>query len=127
MMNQLAATVGVLLIILAAITTTSLGWRYVIGTSRNSAERNWRLLLTFVALVLVSLSVLLLAAYMGRNALFKPDPNGDWTTLTFIRAGNYLSLIGLVVSLAGKGKARWLVFIGGCLMLFIWFSQGMSL
>jgi hypothetical protein len=77
--------------------------------------------------VFLTLSVLLIAAYGTRNAFFKGDPNGDWTTLIFIRTGNYLSLAGAFASLAGKGKARWSAFAGACLMEFIWFSQGMSL
>jgi hypothetical protein len=45
----------------------------------------------------------------------------------FIRTGNYLSLFGTIGSLVGIGKGRWATFLGGCLMLFLWFSEGMSL
>lgn len=84
-------------------------------------------MLRTTALVLVTLSVFVFAAYGTCNALFKGDPNGDWTSLIFIRTGNYLSLAGVFTGLAGKGRGRWLAFLGACLMLFIWFSEGMSL
>lgn len=126
-MKHLIFALVVVLIILGAVTATLLGWRYSARIRDGSTESRWRYALTFVALVLLTLSVLLFAAYGTRNALFKGDPNGDWTTLIFIRTGNYLSLAGVCSGLAGKGKGRWPALIGACLMLFIWFSQGMSL
>jgi hypothetical protein len=56
--------------------------------SHDSTEPRWKFVTTLVALLLLALSVLLFAAYGTRNAFFKGDPNGDWTTLIFIRTGN---------------------------------------
>jgi hypothetical protein len=126
-MNHLMSALIVVLIILGAVTAMLVGWRYAARIRDDSAQPRWRSVLTFVGLALLTLSVLLFAAYGTRNALFKGDRNGDWTTLMFSRTGNYVSLAGICSSLAGKGKARWLAFIGACLMLFIWFSLGMSL
>jgi hypothetical protein len=110
-MNHLIATLVVVSIILGAVTATSLGWRYAARIRHDSTGPRWRSAATILALVLVTLSVLLLAAYLTRNAIIGGAGNGSWTTLIFIRTGNYLSLAGALVSL----------------MLFIWFSQGMSL
>jgi len=126
-MKHLIATLLVLSIILGAMISTFLGWRYRAGSRLESVGPRWRSVLTTVALVLVTFSVLVFAVYGTRNALFKVDPNGEWTTLVFIRTGNYLSLAGILASLAGKGKGRWLALVAACLMLFIWFSEGMSL
>jgi len=126
-MNHLISALVVVLIILGAVTAMLVGWRYAARIRDDSAEPRWRSVVTFVGLVLLTLSVLLFAAYGTRNALFKGDRNGDWTTLIFIRTGNYLSLAGVCSGLAGKGKGRWPALIGACLMLFIWFSLGMSL
>jgi multisubunit Na+/H+ antiporter MnhB subunit len=125
-MNHLTSALVVVVIIIGAVVATLLGWRYA-RIRDDSAEPRWRSLVTFVGLVLLTLSVLLFAAYGTRNVLFKGDRNGDWTTLIFIRIGNYLSLAGVCSGLAGKGKGRWPALIGACLMLFIWFSLGMSL
>lgn len=126
-MNHLMSGLIVVLVILVAVTAMLVGWRYAARISADSTQPRWRTVVTFVGLALLTLSVLIFAAYGTRNALFNGDRNGDWTTLMFIRTGNYVSLAGIFSSLAGKGKARWLGFIGACLMLFIWFSLGMSL
>jgi hypothetical protein len=126
-MKHLIATLLISTIVLGAVIATLLGWRYSVRGRPEFAGPRWRSVLGTTAVVLVTLSVLGFAAYLTRNAIFKVDPNGDWTTLIFIRTGNYLSLAGAFASLAGKGKERWPVFVGACLMLFIWFSQGMSL
>src|SRR5271168_2148814 len=121
-MNHLISALVVVLIILGAVTATLVGWRRDLRIRDDSVEPRWRSRVTFVALVLLTLSVLLFAAYGTRNALFKGDPNGNWTTLILIRTGNYLSLGGVCSSLAGNGKGRWPALIGACLMEFIWFS-----
>src|SRR5215469_4801682 len=54
------------------------------------------------------------------------DRSGSFATLFFIRAGNYLSLLAALFGLLGKGKVRWSAFVAGCLMLFIWFFEGMK-
>jgi hypothetical protein len=126
-MNHLMSALIAVLIILGAMIAMAAGWRYAARISADSTQPRWRTVVTFVGLALLTLSVLLFAAYGTRNALFTGDRNGDWTTLMFIRTGNYVSLAGICASLAGKGKARWLSFIGACLMQFIWFSLGMSL
>jgi hypothetical protein len=125
--NHPITTLVVISIILGAVTATSLGWRYAARIRHDSTGPRWRSAATILALVLVTFSALLLAAYLTRNAVIGGDGNGSWTTLIFIRTGNYLSLAGALISLIAKGKARWPAFVGGCLMLFIWFSQGMSL
>jgi len=126
-MKHVIATILIGLIILGAAIATLFGWRYRVSSRQEFIGSRWRQVLGTASLVLVTFSVLTFAAYGTRNALFKGDPNGDWTTLIFIRTGNYLSLAGAFASLAGKGKARWFAFAGACLMEFIWFSQGMGL
>jgi hypothetical protein len=126
-MKHLITTLVTSSIILGAAIASFLGWKYSVRGRREATGPHWRSMLATTALVLVTCSVLAFAAYGTRNALFKGDPNGDWTTLIFIRIGNYLSLAGALASLAGKGKARWAIFVGACLMEFIWFAEGMSL
>jgi hypothetical protein len=117
----------VVFVVLGAVTATFLGWRYCTRIRHESTDPRWRSIATVLSLVLVTLSVLLFAAYVTRNAAIGGEGNGSWTGLIFIRTGNYLSLVGAIASLTGKGKARCLALIGGCLMLFLWFSEGMSL
>jgi hypothetical protein len=124
-MNRLNATLFFGSIVIGAVAATFLGWRYRARVKRDPKVRPWRSVFALVALVLVTLSVLFFATFVTRNALVRG--NVDWTTLIFIRAGNSLSLAGVLASLTGKGKTRWPAFIAACLMLFIWFSEGMSL
>jgi glucan phosphoethanolaminetransferase (alkaline phosphatase superfamily) len=126
-MKQFITTLFVLLILLGAVASAFLGWRNVLRTQQDSRTSRWRSVCSTIGVVLVSLSVLLFLAYGVRNALTGGDGNGNWTTLYFIRTGNYLSLTGAITSLIGKGNARWLAFLSGCLMLFMWSSAGMSL
>jgi len=126
-MKHLIATLLTACVIFGAAIASFLGWKYSVAPTEEPTGPRWRWILSRAALVLVTCSVLAFAAYGTRNAMFKADPNGDWTTLIFIRAGNYLSLVGVLASLAGKGKLRWAAFAGACLMEFIWFSEGMSL
>jgi hypothetical protein len=124
-MNRLNATLFFGSIVIGAVAATFLGWRYRARVKRDPKVPPWRSVFALVALVLVTLSVLFFATFVTRNALVRG--NVDWTTLIFIRAGNYLSLAGVLASLTGKGKTRWPAFVAACLMLFIWFSEGMSL
>jgi hypothetical protein len=126
-MKHLIGTLLVTSAILGAVIATFVGWRYGARGPQQIIDPRWRFVLRTTALVLVTLSIIVFAAYGTRNALFLGDRNGDWTTLVFIRTGNYLSLAGVLVSLVGKGRGRWPAFLGACLMLFIWFSEGMSL
>jgi hypothetical protein len=126
-MNRTTATLIIGSIILGAVMATALGWRYGVEVRHNSAGWRWRSAATVAALALVTLSLILLAAYATRNAITGGDGNGDWTTLIFIRTGNYLSLASVLAGCIGKGKARWPTLVGGCLMEFLWFSEGMSL
>jgi hypothetical protein len=126
-MKHLIITLLVLLVVLGAGAAVFLGWRRILGTRHDWRASRWRSICSAIGLALVSLSVLLFFAYGVRNASIGGDGNGNWTTLYFIRSGNYLSLTGAVISLVGNGRVRWLTFLGGCLMLFMWSSAGMSL
>jgi cytochrome bd-type quinol oxidase subunit 2 len=126
-MNRLTATLFFESIVIGAVAATLLGWRYRARVKRDPAEPRWRSASALVALVLVTLSVIFLATFVTYNALVRGNGNGDWMTLILIRVGNYLSLAGVLASLTGKGKTRWPAFVAACLMLFIWFSEGMSL
>jgi hypothetical protein len=126
-MIHLVTTLLGIFVILGGLIATTLGWKACGGLRSDLTGPRWRWIATLLSLVLVTLSIIVLVAYMAHNALTGGDRNGSSTILTFIRTGNYLSLLGALVSLAGKGKARWLALIGGCVMLFIWFSKGMSL
>jgi hypothetical protein len=126
-MKQLLISLVVPLVVLGAAVFASLGWRNVFRSQQNSRTGNWRVVCGIVGLVLVSFSVILFLVYGTRNALTAGDGNGNWTTVYFIRTGNYLSLGGVVMSLTGKGSLRWPTFLSGCLLLFMWSSAGMSL
>jgi len=126
-MNRLNATLFFGSIVIGAVAATFLGWRYSARVKRDPKVPPWRSVFALVALVLVTLSVLFFATFVTRNALVRGNGYGDETTLILIRAGNYLSLAGVLASLTGKGKTRWPAFVAACLMLFIWFSEGMSL
>jgi hypothetical protein len=123
-MNHLIATLFIIFIVVGATTAILVGWR---GVARIKEGPRWRSIVGVISLALVTLAALLFAAYVIRNAMIGGDRNGGPTSLRFIRSGNYLSLLGIVASLMGKGKGRWATFIGGCLMLFLWFSEGISL
>jgi len=71
--------------------------------------------------------VLLFLTYRMYNFVIGGEGSGNWTTLPSIRTGNYLSLLGLVASLAGTKKVRWPLLASSVLMELIWFSQGVSL
>ena len=126
-MIHLLTTLLVGFVILVGVTATLLGWKAFGGLKRKWTGPRWRWMASLVSLLLVTLSIIVLVAYMTHNALHSDERNGNSTILTFIRVGNYLSLLGALASLGGKGKARWFALIGGCVMLFIWFSKGMSL
>jgi TRAP-type C4-dicarboxylate transport system permease small subunit len=126
-MSHAIATLFIALVILGALSAISLGWRFGLRNRGNSTGPRWRTIAALFARVLVTLSVLLFAAYVTRNAIIGGDRDGGPTTLAFIRAGNYLSFVAAICSLADRGRARWATLSGSCLMLFIWFSEGMSL
>lgn len=126
-MNRLLETLVFAIVSLGAVIGTFFGWIYGPRFRRDLKEPRWRTVGAFIGLVLVTLSVMLFATYLTRNAVIGGDANGSRSTLIFIRTGNYLSLAGVIASLTGKGKARWPAFVSGCLMLFIWLSEGMSL
>jgi TRAP-type C4-dicarboxylate transport system permease small subunit len=126
-MSHVTATLFIALVILGAVSAVSLGWGFGLRNQGNSRRPRWRSTAAFFARALVTLSVLLFAAYITRNGIIGGDRNGGPTTLAFIRAGNYLSFAAAITSLADRGKARWATLSGSCLMLFIWFCEGMSL
>lgn len=127
MESHIIATLVVGFIILGAVTAAAIGWRYHARTPQDSTKARWRPAVATAGLLLLSLSVLVFAAYGTRNALIGGDGNGSMTTLRFIRIGTYLSLFGVISSLAGNGKGRWPALVGSCFMLFLWFAEGMSL
>jgi hypothetical protein len=126
-MNRLMAALVVASTIVGAIVATFYGWRSAARIWQRPKERRWRFTLYVVALAAVTLSLFFFVTYATWSALIGGDRHGGPTTLLFIRAGNYLSLFGALVSLGGEGKTRWAAFLRGCLMLFLWFSEGMSL
>jgi hypothetical protein len=89
--------------------------------------QGWRNRATLAALISLSLAIMLFVAYAAHNIAVGGDRNGNATVLLSIRFGNYLSLAAMLLSLAGKGRGRWLVLIGGCFTQFLWVGQGMSL
>ena len=101
-----------------------IAWRF---QRRDTNESKWRVATSRIALIVVTLSVLLFLTYRVYNAVIGGEGNGNWTTLPSIRTGNYLSLLGLLASLAATKKMRWPLLAASALMLFLWFSQGMSL
>ena len=126
-MSQSAATLTIGCLLLGAISTTILSWRHNLRAREGLTKPHLSSIATAAALLLLTFSVLLFVAYGARNGLIGGDRDGGPTTLIFIRSGNYASLASALSSLFGKGKGRWLLWVGACLMLFVWFSEGMSL
>ena len=123
-MQHLIATFVALSLIIGAVAAVLIAWRF---QRRNTNDPKWRVTTSTIALVLVTLSVLLFLTYRTYNTVIGGEGSGNWTTLPSIRTGNYLSLLGLIVSLTATRKMRWPLLAGSFLMEFIWFSQGMSL
>lgn len=91
------------------------------------AEHGWRSWATLIALISLSIATLLFVGYAAHNMAVGGDRNGNAIILLCIRAGNYLSVAAVLLGLAGNGRGRWLAVVGGCLTLFLWFGQGISL
>lgn len=123
----LLVTLLILLIVLAAGFASYQGWRDWLPRRLDPAERLWRKMATFLALLLVSVALLTWVGYGIHNAIIGGDKGGNAATVTLIKMGNTLSFLGVIVGLAGKGRGRWAAVILGSLSLFLWFCQGMSL
>jgi len=120
-------TYVIVLIVLVSGILAYLGWRDWAIRRITRSERGWRSVLTFASLILLSLSGLLFVGYAVHNVAVGGDHNGNATTLFCIRAGNYLSVGAVFLSLGAKGRCRWAVLLGGCFFLILWLGQGMSL
>jgi hypothetical protein len=123
MQHTIAIFIG-LSLILGAVTAVLIAWRF---KKHNAGEPKWRVTTSTIALLLVTVSVFLFLAYGTYNAVIGGEGNGNRTTLSLIRTGNYVSLLGLLASLTATRKMRWPLLAAASLMEFIWFSQGMSL
>jgi hypothetical protein len=121
------ATLVVIFAIVLVVFLVYQGWRTWAHSGRVDEKLTWRTSFLLAALILVSLSFLLFVAYAAHNVIIGGDRNGSATTILWIKTGNTLSFLAGVLSLAGKGRGRWLALAGGCLMLLLWFAQGMSL
>jgi len=117
----------IVLIMIGVGVLTYLGWKDWARRRLDVSERGWRRAVTFAALVLVSLAGLLFVGYAAHNVAVGGDRNGSASTLLCIRAGNYLSVGAVILSLGAKGKGRWFPLLGGCFFLLLWLAQGMSL
>jgi hypothetical protein len=118
----------ILLTVIGIGVFTYVGWKVWIRSRLDVSERGWRGGVTFTALMLLSLLGLLFIGYATYNMASQgTHSGGNATILLFLRAGNYLSLITVIVSLGAKGKGRWAALLGGCLFLVFWLAQGMGL
>jgi hypothetical protein len=115
------------LIVIGVGILTYLGWKDWARRHFDVSERGWRRAVTFAALVFLSLAGLLFVGYAAHNVAVGGDRNGNATTLLCIRAGNYLSVGTVILSLGANGKGRWSALFGGCFFLLVWLAQGMSL
>jgi len=120
-------TLLIILVVLTVGFTTYRGWRGLLRRRLGPAEPLWRKIGAFVALLLVSLALFGWVGYGIHNAIVGGDRGGGAWTLTIIKAGNTLSLLGMIIGLAGRGRVRWAALIGGGVTLFLWCWQGMSL
>lgn len=120
------ATLLVVPILVGAGVLAYLGWKDWVERRRCSAKR-WRDATTFGALTSISLTAMLFVGYATHNAVVGGDRGGGSNTLFCIRLGTYLAVVTVLLSLGGKGLGRWAALLGGCLILFLWFWQGMSL
>ena len=120
-------SVLILLVVAAAAVLACVGWRDWAGHRLTPAGHGWRNRATLAALLSLSVAALLFVCYAAHNIAAGGDRNGSATILLCIRIGNYTSLAAILLGFAGSGRARWLALLGGCLTLFLWFGQGMSL
>jgi hypothetical protein len=120
-------TLLVMLILLGVAFLVYQGWRDWSGRLHDPYEQWWKKLLTSVGLSLVSLAALLFIGYSGHNAIIGGDQGGTATTIPLIKIGNSLSFFGVIMGLGGKGRQRWVAVGAGCLTLFLWLWQGVSL
>jgi hypothetical protein len=120
-------TYVIVLIVVGSGILAYLGWRDWAIRRITHSERGWRSILTFAALVFLSLAGLLFVGYAAHNVAVGGDRNGNATTLLCIRAGNYLSVGAVFLSLGAKGRGRWAALLGGCFFLLLWLAQGISL
>ncbi len=127
MTSTFLATLLVALVILTVGFTSYRGWRGLLRRHPGSAEPLWRKIAGLIALLLVSLSLLAWVGYGIHNAMIRGDQGGEASTLTMIKAGNTLSVLGVLIGFVGREPARSAAIIGGGLMLFLWCWQGMSL
>jgi hypothetical protein len=123
-MQYTIATFVALSLFIGAVAAVLISWRF---HQHDTNEPKWRVTSSTIALILVTLSVFLFFTYRTYNAVVGGERNGNWTTLPSIRTENYVSLLGLLASLAATRKMRWPLLAALCLMELIWFSQGMSL
>lgn len=120
-------TLLIILVILTIGFITYRGWRDLLRRGRGPGEALWRKIAAFVALLLVSLALLGWVGMGIHNAIVRGHGAvGAWT-LTTIKSGTTLSLLGMTIGLAGRGRARWTAVIGGGVVLFLWCCYGMSL
>ena len=117
----------IVFIVLGSGILAYVGWRDWVVRRVNHSERGWRSALTLAALVFLSLAGLLFVGYAAHNIAVGGDRNGNAATLLCIRAGNYLSVGAVFLSLGAKGRGRWTALLGGCFFLLLWLAQGMSL
>src|SRR5690242_14693978 len=117
-MNKIS--ILIMLTVVATGVSASLGWTAWFRYRLTPAGHGWRSGATLTALVSLSLSALLFVGYVAHNMAIGGDRNGNATILLCIRAGNYLSIAAVLLSLAGKSRGRWLALFGGCLTLFLW-------
>jgi len=119
-------TLLVVAIVVGTGVLSYLGWAdWIVRGS--SVRKGWRSSMTLVALVSLSLTAMLFVGYSIHNVLIGGDQGGNANTLLCIRSGTYLAVASILASLGGQGRGRWAALAGGCLTLFLWFWQGISL
>ena len=126
LLTQLA-TLIVTLVLLGIGFLAYQGWRDWGRHRSDPTKRWWWRTLTFIALALVSLAALMFVGYGVHNAMIGGDQGGNAMTVLLIKTGNSLSFLGVIIGFVGTGRGRWAAVAGGCLTLFLWFWQGMSL
>ena len=125
-MTLLVSCIGVL-VVAAGAALTFFGWKGWVRQYGDSGTRGWRNKAGLVGLLCASASGLLFIGYLVHNVAMGGDRNGSAVTLLCIRSGNNLCLAAILLSLCGRGRARWMAVIGACFIMFIWLSEGMSL
>ncbi len=128
-MDHPAQTLILPTVLTVGVAATVVAWGRFAATLRISSGPLWRRAATGISLVLLTASALLFVVmtYRTQSVVAGGEDSRIYLILSFIRAGNWVSLFALLGSVIGVGKARWWTFVGAFVFQVLWFSAGIGL